>query len=112
MGKLKAFTVIESIVSLMLISIVFGASLLLFNQAAMNNYAVQEAKMLADATIRNTEMQALNFNQELIRKGDYEVKLQLEDYRELKGLKKLTVQVVKGGKILYSTHKLIVIDEI
>tara|TARA_R110000868_G_scaffold17134_2_gene75618 strand:+ start:234 stop:572 length:339 start_codon:yes stop_codon:yes gene_type:complete len=110
--KLKAFTLIESIVSLLLISTVFGASLLLFNQAAVNNYAVQEAKLIADETIRNVEIQVPNFNTDVIRKGDFEVKLQLLDYRELEGIKKLTVQVVKDGKVLYTTQKLIVLDEV
>jgi hypothetical protein len=110
--KLKAFTLIESIVSLLLISTVFAASLLLFNQSAMNNYAVQEAKLIADETIRNVEIQAPNFNTDVIRKGDFKVKVQLLNYRELEGIRKLTVQVIKGEKVLYTTQRLIVLDEV
>ena len=109
--KLKAFTIVESLVSLMLISFAVGASLILFNYSNVRDYDRQEAKFLADEYLMKLEEGEVNIDRPYYRANNLSISPQFQIYREIQGVYLVSVQVMKKDKVLYRTQKLLLLNE-
>ena len=109
--KLKAFTLIESIVSLTLISVTVGTCFLLFNQTAINGYARQEARAMADTYFIELEGGLLDSEQAFFDKNGLEMNVQVTNYGQVDNLYLVRVRINKEEKELYRVQKLMVLDE-
>jgi len=109
--KLKAFTLIESIVSLTLISVVVGISLLLINKVGVDDFDIQKAKLLSEQYYSELEMGIIDGKQIEFVRDDFTFDIQAVKYNQLKGLYEVKINVGKNGKVLYKSKKLLILNE-
>lgn len=110
-SKLKAFTLIESIVSLTLISVVVGACLLLVNQMGINDADVQRAKLMSDLYYQELQIGAISVEPKSVREGELVLEIQMINYNKVNNLYEVKTLISKNEKHLYSASKLIILDE-
>src|ERR1041385_5013418 len=110
--KLKASTLIESIVALTIISIVFAISIIIFMSVTNAGYLNQKiiAHQIIQSMISETKSQKKYFEESLSR-YDIQFFKTVETVNE-KGLIKLSIRSVdKNGKLLEEYNEYIISDE-
>lgn len=109
--KIKAFTLVESIVSLTLISVTVGACFLLFNQVAVHDHTRQQARLLAENYLIQLEQGDIDIDQNYFEKEGFSIDVNLLTHEGIEQLLHVKISVSRKEKLLYKTDKLIVVHE-
>lgn len=110
--QLKAFTLVETIVSLILISVSFGICFLLFNQVSTKQNIKQEAAFIAGRYLAELEEGKHEMESHSFQEGELEISVQIEQYEEVESALVVQLSVLQKEKVLYSTKNIILIGEV
>ena len=106
--KLQAFTLVETLVSMTLISIMIGISFLIFNLSSMNQTADRTAYLVADEIFQKILLGEINPNNQMLTIRDFEVEIKSARYMDQRHLDQLSIRVYKNDKTLYAINHLII----
>lgn len=109
--KLPAFSLVESLVSLLLISVAFGTALILFNQMAVNSKPKLEAAILVDEVYEKLENEEIPFTSQTIKVNNLNFSIKIKNYLEVNNLFIVNIVAEQNKKELYHFNKLIVHEE-
>lgn len=109
--KIKAFTILESMVSMVIVMIVFGlSSIVMINMA---NSGITKDEQLAHALVkllRNETIKQHRFIDESIVEGEITIEKSILDYRNGQNIKILLMEAYLGDKKMFENKELILIN--
>ena len=116
--KLKAFTIVETLVALTLIGVTVGLCLLVFNQVAIDQYDKNELGLIADqllyemktGKLETMDQEIEELPEEVVRKG-IRVFVETNNYQENEHLFLVSIQMLKEENLLYEKKEVIVIED-
>ena len=110
-NNFKAFTLIESLVSLLLISSVVAVCLLLFNNMGIKDHSKQDARILVDNYYNKLESGLISTDKTYFEEKELELNIQFKNYAELKHLLQVNVSVNRGKDVIYTSKKIVILNE-
>ena len=110
MVKLKAFTIIETLVSLTLVGVSIGVGFLILNTTSINGTLNHEVYFIAEETYQRVIRSEIIRTDQTIKKGKYEIELIVDYYSELEGLDALTIKVFENSKLLIENKHLLIVE--
>ena len=105
---LKAFTIVETLVSLTLITIAIGMGFLMFNNTAIDLLKNKEAGLLADALLQEIKVGDRALSDQNVKWEEYEAEIIVDLYEQLPTLNHLQIIIYKDDKAVYELNDLII----
>jgi competence protein ComGF len=109
--KIKAFTIVETLVSLTLISISIALGFLLFNYVAVDQQQHRQVPFLVANILEEFRSGERVLEDQSFLQGEYEVEVQVDIYEEREQLRELWLRVFKEEKMVYQRKSLLIEKE-
>lgn len=105
--KLKSFTLVESLISLVLISLAVGFAFLVFSSTTANSPNKEGVYVLADELIQRMEAGELELIDQEFSLNNLEIAIRVDEYQTEQNLQEVLVRISKGTKVLHAQYYLI-----
>ncbi|MBL4707502.1 MAG: type II secretion system protein [Flavobacteriales bacterium] len=109
--RLKAFTLVETIVSLILISVSFGICFIVFNQVSIGQNLKQEAVLVTEQYLMELEEGKHKLENHSFRIRELEVSVLVDNYERIESAFAVQLLVLQKEEVLYTIKRIILINE-
>ncbi|GEM_PF-2076547 len=111
MVRLKAFTLVETIVSLIIISVVLSLSLMIFNQLTSNFISSNKVNLKVEEMVQKIQAGDFKTSETSFKVGGLQIDVNIEPYKLNANLEHYKILVFDNQKIIAERNVLICRDE-
>lgn len=111
--KIKAFTIVESMVSMVIVMLVFSLTSMVIVNVIKSGVSrdKQNAYMFVNA-IRNETIQQARFIDETVEVNDILIQKTILEYKKSENLKVLLIEAFKGETKLFESKEIVMVEQI
>jgi|GEM_PF-6977268 len=109
--KIKAYTLVENLVSMSLITIMIVLSFMIFNLKSTNTYADHQVHLKADEIFQQIANGELSARSQEIKTDEYIIDIEVRAYPGNNQLDQISISVWKEDKVIHQINHLLLHEE-
>ena len=111
--KIKAFTIFESMVAIIIIMVVFGMSTVVIINVSSSGITKDKQQAFTIVNLlRNETIRQSRYIDETIDSGHLKIEKTMLDYPKNGALKILLIKAIQGEKVLYECKELVLVNNV